>query len=270
MNATKTILVFLAVIAIGMPCAQAQNQNRDQPLEITADNTLEWHQEARQYIARGNAVARQGEVTISADSLTADYRTGDGNGGNGGGTDIYQITARGNVVISGQGATAHGDHAVYHVTEGRAEMTGEQLRLTSPEYTVTARDRFEYWTEQGRLNAVGAARAVRGEDRIDANRLTAIFTQRPDGNRALSRLEAEGNVTITTPEEVLTGARGHYEAASNTAEIHGNVRITRGPNILEGDRATIDLPTNISRIHGSPAQGERVRGIFYPGSENRR
>ena len=46
------------------------------------------------------------------------------------------------------------------------------------------------------------------------------------------------------------------------------MKITRGPNILEGDRADVNLTTNVSTMKGSPAAGGRVRGVFYPGSED--
>jgi lipopolysaccharide export system protein LptA len=45
------------------------------------------------------------------------------------------------------------------------------------------------------------------------------------------------------------------------------VKIHRGPNTLEGEKAEVDMNTNISRIIGNPAAGQRVRGVFYPGTD---
>lgn len=256
------MVVFYVILSLAFGSVRAQTAG-SAPLEITADQTLEWHRLQHQYIARGNAVARQGDVSIAANTLTADYR--DGNGSD---FEIYRMTAEQNVHLSSRGNNAYGDHAIYEVDSGLAVMTGNNLRLTSPDQVVTARDRFEYHINSGRLNAIGNVRVDRAEDRIEADSMTAIFAGPPGQAQQLDRLEAHGNVVITTPTEVLRGERGHYDAATNRAEISGNVSISRGPNVLTGARAEVDLTTNVSRMFGSgDGQTGRVRGVFYPGSE---
>lgn len=258
--------LFLFTPLLSAAAQTAINANKDQPLEISADKTLEWHRGDNRYIARGNVVAKQGDVTIKADQLTADYRTDQKKS-----TEIYRLTASGNVVISSQGNEAFGDEAVYDVDQGRAVMTGGNLRMIAPDQSVTARERFEYDVTSGRLAAIGGAKVVRGEDTLSADKVDAVFALDPkDGKRKLDHADAEGHVVITTPTDVLSGDRGTYKAASSLAIITGHVKITRGPNVLEGERAEVDLATNVSRMVGSPnaaATGSgRVRGVFYPGS----
>lgn len=261
--------VFLGMMMVSQPVL-AQNplsgsQNSSKPLEITASQTLEWHRNDKQYIARGDVVARQGDVSIEAALLTADYRESEKSN-----MDIYRLTAEQNVRIVSQGSTAEGDKAVYEVDKGLATMTGNALKLYSPGQSVTARDRFEYWVTEGRLNAVGQARAIKGEDTIDAQTLSAVFVDDPAAHtRKLSKLEASGGVVITTPTETLQGDQGTYDASTTVATITGHVVIKRGPNILEGDSADVNLTTNVSRMHGGTAGGGgRVRGVFYPGSQD--
>lgn len=248
--------------------AQAQEQEQSEaPLEITADDTLEWHRNDLKFIARGKVIAAQGDVEIKSSTLTAHYRETDKSA-----IDIYRINADQNVIINSKEATAYGDLAVYNVDQGKATMTGDNLKMVSPDQIVTARDNFEYFVTDGRLIANGAVKIVRGEDTITTDQAIAFFSENAEGERQLQRLEAKGNVIITTPTEVLYGNQGHYDAASNMAEIYGNVRITRGPNVLEGERAEVDLTTNISRMFGGAASGTtgtdsgRVRGVFYPDS----
>ncbi len=261
------IAIIFAIALLYASSVRAQetlNPDRDQPLEITADQTLEWHRDTKQYIARGNVIARQGDVTIMAETLTADYRETSASA-----FEIYRLTADQNVKISSRGNIAYGQKAVYEVDRGVAVMTGNNLRLTSPDQSVTAKESFEYWVTEGRLTARGNAHVVRLEDTLDADTVSAIFTEDKTGTRQLKNLTADGNVRITTPTETLTGSKGRYDAASNTASINGNVKIARGPNILEGDSAEVNLTTNVSKMKGSTAGGSdgRVRGIFYPGSD---
>lgn len=241
--------------------ASGSNTGKE-PIEITAGRTMEWRRTEQQYIARGEALARQGDMSITGETLTADYHEGEKSG-----MEIWKLTAEEGVRVQSGENSAYGDKAVYEVDKGLAVMTGSNLRLVSPEQTVTARDRLEYWTEKGEANAIGDAKVVRGEDTLTADTLKATFKENAQGKRALDTLEAVGNVVIITPEEKLTGKHGIYHAATNVAELKGDVRIERGPNILEGERAEVDLTSNVSKIFGAPENGGRVRGIFYPGSE---
>jgi lipopolysaccharide export system protein LptA len=247
--------------------AQAQDTApQEQPLTISAEQTLEWHRDSKKYIARGNAVAAQGDVSIAAQSLTADYREGKESS-----MEIYRLTAEENVEIASQGNIATGQKAVYEVDSGKAVMTGDNLRLQSPDQIVTARERFEYDVTGGRLSAHGNAMVVRGQDNLSADMVAAVFAEDPvTKKRVLKELSAEGNVVIKTPTETVRGRSGVYDAASNIAVLRGNVRIERGPNVLEGAQAEVNLNTNVSRMIGGPEgqSGGRVRGVFYPGSKD--
>lgn len=256
------LIIFMMLVAL-IPVNLFAQDGADKPLEITADRTLEWHRQDKQFIAVGSVQAVQGGSVLYADRLTADYReTADSS------MDIYQLTATGNVRLeNNDGSTAYGEKAVYTVDDGRAVLTGANLRIVSPDRTITASDRMEYLTQKGEASAHGNAKMVQGDDTITAGTLKAFFTQGEGGQRALSRAEAIGNVVIITPQEKLTGDKGVYTAANDTAEVTGKVRITRGPNVLEGARATVNLKTSVSTMYGgasSPTGDTRVRGVFYP------
>lgn len=263
----KFFLLLSTVCCLLSAAAYAQNTQlsatAEKPLEITADETLEWHRGDRRFIARGDVIARQGEVEIRAETMTVDYRETSSSS-----FDIYRLTAEGRVLISSQGNTAQGDKAIYDVPEGKAVMTGNNLALTAPDQTVTARDSFEYFVTAGRLTANGDVIVTRADgNKLRSDRAAASFVQDAKGQRQLKEMTADGNVVITTPDEVLRGAAGRYDAAANIAALTGNVTITRGPNVLEGERAEVNLVTNVSKMTaGAAAQGGRVRGVFYPGS----
>jgi lipopolysaccharide export system protein LptA len=232
------------------------------PLEITADNSLEWQRNDKTFTARGNALAKQGDTSIKAATLTAHYSDKDG-----GGMKISQVHAKDGVVIHSKDMEAFGAAATYDLDKGYAIMTGDDLRIVSPDQVVTAHEKFEYWTVEGKFSAIGGAKVTRGTDTLEADKVSAVMKNDSKGKRVLDRLEAEGNVVITTPTENVTGQKGVYTASTNMAQLSGGVKITRGPNVLEGEHAEVDLTTNTSRIFGSKADGGRVKGIFYPGTQ---
>lgn len=238
---------------------------RNAPLEITADGSLEWNRDHKQMTAKGNALARQGNTAVAADSLIADYREGRSDGKNkASGGEIWRLSAAGSVRIRSGESQAFGDQAIYDLDRGVAVLTGKNLKMVSPGQTVTARDSFEYWVTQGRIKAIGSAKVLHGEDILESDTLTAFLSGNGSGNRSLERVETQGHVVITTPTERAEGDRGVYDAQTQIATLTGNVRITRGQNILEGQRAEVNLATNVSRMFGAGDSSGRVRGIFYP------
>lgn len=264
------LLCALLIFVNGQSSAAKSTQpssSNNEPIEITADGSLEWNQNEKTFTAHQKAVATQKPTSIEASTLTAHYRDGKDSG-----MEIWRILADENVVIHSQKTTAYGQKAEYDLDKGLATMTGNNLKMIAPDQTVTARDRFEYWVTDGRLMAIGNAKISRKNaqgqtNTLDADKISATLKDNGKGQRVLHSLEATGHVIIHTQTETITGAYGIYRADTNIATLTGGVTIKRGPNILEGERAEVDMGTNTSRIFGNETGGERVRGTFYPGSE---
>lgn len=271
------LFLFLSALVLASFTFEARGQGApvasgNEPIEITADGSLEWNRNEKLFIARDHAKAVQGDTSVSAAVLTARYREGEG-----GGMDIYHFAAEKDVELRSKDSTAYGQKADYDLDKGYAVMTGDNLRMISPDQIVSAKERFEYWVNEGKLVAVGSARADRKNpqghtDRLEADTISAVLKDDAQGRRVLHTLEAVGHVIITTPTEKATGDHGIYHASSNKAVLTGNVVLHRRPNMLEGERAEVDLNTNTSQLFGGSASATKsgqVRGIFYPGSEKK-
>lgn len=237
--------------AIGLP-----GQNRDVPVEINAEDGIEWQRDARAYIARGKARARQGEVTVHGDTLIAYYRDAPT-----GGTEIWRMDAQENVRIVSPDQTAFGDKAVYDVTRGVLVLTGN-TRLVTSEDTITARDSLEFWEKRALAVARGNAIAVRGDKRLRADVLTAHFKRGKNGKSRIHRVEAFDNVLISSPTEIIRSRRAVYNLATGIVVLTGSVKITRGDDQLNGEAAEVNLNSGVSRML-STGKG-RVRGVFKP------
>jgi lipopolysaccharide export system protein LptA len=268
--------------------------SEQRPIEISADSGIEWHQDDRVYIARGNAIAKRGTSEVHADTLTAHYRPSKASGGE---NEIYRLDANGHVVIKGERETVVGDQAVYDVDQQIGVVTGKALRLTTASDVVTARDSLEWYDQKQLAVARGDAVAVRETKRVRADVLTAHMTKdqpkpptgkpetptpaaakppaKPGSSAAaplgeegskISRIDAQGNVLVSTETDIGRGDFGVYNAESGIATLLGNVTITRGPNAVRGQYAVMDLNNNISRMMPAPtAPGSappRVEGMF--------
>ncbi len=262
------LVAMLTVSPAGLAPASAQGVSGltggSQPLRINADQGIEWRREDGLYLARGNATVVRGDLTVRAQVLRAYYRP-DGGGNN----DIYRVEAQGGVRIETPGETAYGDAGVYHVDQGVAVLTGENLRLQTAKETIVAKDSLEYWENiDGRPVAVarGEAVATRGEDRVEAEVLTAALTS-SGGDARVEQIDATGGVKISGGNRRAEGARAVYYVAERIATLHCNVWVTQGENRLNGQYAEFNLETGVSRItpDGASCGGDsQVRGLFKP------
>jgi lipopolysaccharide export system protein LptA len=268
----------------------------NQPTEITARDGIEWDRTRQRYIARGDAQVTRGDSVIQADTLMALYRPAqppppgqptppDGATER---TTIYRYEAIGGVRVTTPTQTIVADRAVYDVAAGRIILTGQNLRLSTPNETVTARDSLEYHEVERRAVARGDATVVTSDQRwLRADVLTAYMyapnEPRPPasqrrrasrangaaptplaggGNQSLKRAVLEGNVVIVTQTDTVRGARADYNNHAGTAEVTGGAQITRGQNHLTGDRVEVNLETGLGRL--LPGSDGRVRALVVP------
>jgi len=260
-------------MALGAGAADAQGLNlgagrSDQPIEITADNGIEWQQEALVFLARGNAKAVRGEVTVLADELRAYYRE-EKTGGN----EIWRLDAIGNVRIKTATETAFGKQAIYQVDLGVLVLTGGKVRLVTRTDEITADKQLEYWENKQMAVARGNAFAVRENKRLKADVLAAYFKPDKAGDSKLYRVDAFDKVTIVTDKDTATSERGVYNVESGIATLTGSVQLTRGENVLNGCRAVVNLNTGVSNLYSCPATGaaprERARGVLMPNTRKK-
>jgi lipopolysaccharide export system protein LptA len=334
-------------------------QDNGKPIDIEADDGIEWQQNNRVYIARGNARATRGQSTIFADTLMAFYRpvcspeaiaaaqkrqaaqaaeaekaaaeaqkaaasggkpgdkakpaaaskpastptcpdpatnaaakpaggtdanpatatasTDKGKPGdasdpaNGGATEIYRMEADGHVRIATETQTVYGDHAVWDVDQSLLVMTGKHLKLETPRDTVTARDDLEWYDDKQLAVARGDAVAVREGKRLAGDVLTAHVDKDQNGSSHISRIDAQGNVLVSSLDQIARGDAGIYNVDTGIATLTGRVTLTKGDNELRGQYGVVDLNKNISRLLSSPpseklteGSAPRVSGVLMP------
>jgi len=285
--AAAICVVALTLAATG-PAVRGQQLDLSHggPVSITASEGMEWRQEQREVIARGNAKAVRQNVTVVADRLIAFYRPKSGapaqpaqsivNGADTGGNEIYRVQAEGGVRIFTPTDQAVGDRAVYDMDQAVLVMTGRALKLTTPNEVLTARDSLEYWAQKRMAVARGDAVVVTNDGRrISADTLVAYTTEAPPtpgqpqnaedplaASGKLQKVEAFGNVTVRTTTDTAIGDRAVYVPDSGIARLAGRVRITRGDNQLDGSEAEVNMKTGISRLLAG--SGGRVQGLVIP------
>ena len=298
------LLLLLVLLAPGYAAAQALDLSKGGPIEVTASEGMEWRQNEQVVIARGNARAVRGDVTVTANTLIARYRrkadaaatpvsapapTSGPATADTGNNEIYRLEAEGNVHIFTATDLAVGDHAVYDIDQAVLLMTGSDMKLTTPQQVLTARDTMEYWSQKHMAVGRGLATVTTNDGRRLAGDTLVGYTTpetpaaapvatsaapsavrqpaRPGADPLLAsgklqRIEAFGNVEVRTATETIRGSRGVYVADTGIARLAGDVHITRGQSQLNGDEAIVNMRTGISTLSRDP--GKRVQGLVVP------
>ena len=264
-----TALTGLMAVTAGPTATYSQSlgfgRSNGEPIHIEANEGIEWQRANQVYIARGDARASQGGVTVEADELVAYYRSTEL-----GSDEIYRLDANGNVRILSDSEVATSDKAVYDVVKGILIMTGEQISLVTAQDTITARDSLEYYEDRQLAIARGDALLIRRDRRIRADTLMAHFSAKEGQERSseMERIEAIGNVHLSTETDIVTAEQADYNLKAGFATLTGDVRITRGETQMNGDRAEVNLNTGQSRLltnaPGAQKTRDRVRAIFVP------
>jgi len=134
-------------------------------------------------------------------------------------------------------------------------------------------DNLEVYRDKQIAVFVGNVDAQQGRMNLKTDELRVSYREdgdaaNGDGNGAavggrISRLEANGNVRVSTDKESATGDRGVYDIDSATIVLEGGVRLFQNRNVLAGQRLVMNLETGVTRLDGAPGTG-RVKGIFQP------
>ncbi len=282
----KRLVVLLAGLLAAPALAQPIDLSRGGPVDVTAAGGFEWRDQEQQVIAYGDARAVRQDATVLADRLVAHYRKRAGAqtapATEQGGNEIYRLEATGHVRIVTPTDEAVGERAVYDIDQAVLVMTGGDLRLTTPQQVVTARDSLEYWSDRHMAVARGAAVVVTADGkRVSADTLVA-YTQSggqqaapakaqpakadaaadPATSGKLERVEAFGNVELRTVADIVRGERAVYVQETGMARILGSVRITHGQSQINGPAADVNMRTGVAHMI-APAGG-RVQGMIVP------
>ncbi len=219
---------------------------------LTAKDSIEyWHKENKG-IARGNAVAHFHDKSQSAQAdlmeayfVHADEKTEEGKG-------KLQID--------------------------RIFMSGGDLKIITPNETLTAKDSMEYYRNESKGIAKGNAVArFKDKDQIvRGDTLTAFFipgSQKTSDGKVkmeLEKVEALGNVLASGPDGIVTGDKGVYYDKTDIVEVFDNVKVTQEGNVIEGGYAKANLKTNVAEMYTDQPSNEqecpkkRISGIIIP------
>lgn len=121
-------------------------------------------------------------------------------------------------------------------------------------------DRLAVWS--------GGVKATQGNLTLEA--ATMRVATKPNGDALqILRMDADGNVRLTSPSEKATARTGIYDVEKRLITLVGDVVLNQGQSVLRGQRLVVNLtsgqstldPGTVKGAGGTVSQG-RVSGRF--------
>ena len=244
------LLISLILIKTTYPQQLSNFSGKGEPIEIFADEGIEWHKNKNKYVAVGNARAVSGTLSLKSQRIEAFYDER-----NDSEMSIKKVQAKKDVVIEDNELKIKGgDYAEYTLKKDYFLITGREITLTSESNILKSRKKLEYWRSKNIAIATGNAEAKKSNEFVvSADKLVWYLTESKKVTK-VKKLLGFKNVSIKTNNEVAFSDKAIYNNITEICKLYGNVKLQRGESFLLGEYAEVDLKTGISKLLPAPGQ----------------
>ena len=257
------ILIFLSLkISESQQLTNFDNSNG--PIEIFADDGIEWHKNKSKYVALGNAKALSGTLSVESDKIEAFYKENDSSNMN-----ITEVRAKRNVVVQDKKMKiTGGEYAEYKILKDYFFINGKNIILTSEKNILKSNKKLEYWRSKNIAIATGKAEAKKDNEFIVLADKLVWYLQERNQKTTVKKLLGFNNVSIKTNNEVAFSDKAIYNNNTEICKLFGNVKLQRGESFLIGEYAEVDLRSGISKLLPAPGtklNENKVRALIDKG-----
>ena len=234
---------------------QLSNINSDEPIEIFADEGIEWHKNKNKYVAIGNAKAISGTLSLKSERIEAFYDEKENDGMN-----IREVRAKKNVVVEdNKMRIVGGDYAEYITNKDYFLIKGKKITLTSESNILKSKEKLEFWRSKNIAIATGKAEATKNSDKKE-DEFTVLaeklvwYLKESEKKTTVKKMLGFRNVSIKTNNEVAFSDKAIYNNETEICKLFGNVKLQRGESFLLGEYAEVDLKSGISKLLPYPGK----------------
>ena len=261
----KSFYFAFILIFLSLKFSESQQlsnfDNNNEPIEIFADDGIEWHKNKNKYVALGNARALSGSLSLESDKIEAFYKENDSSSMN-----ITEVRAKKNVVVQDKKMKiTGGEYAEYKILKDYFLINGNDIILKSEKNTLRSNKKLEYWRSKNIAIATGKAEAKKDNEFIVLADKLVWYLQEKNQKTTVKKLLGFKNVSIKTNNEVAFGDKAIYNNVTEICKLYGNVKLQRGESFLIGEYAEVNLRSGISKLLPAPGNNlndNKVRALI--------
>ena len=258
MTTKKIIILVFILFASFSQFVLAKTNNNKSELTVEADESLEWFEKEKYYLAKGNVILKKDGVTLKANTVKADYVLQNGE------NILKKIIAKEKVILTKENTIATGQYMTYDLEDKIARISGPFQTFSSPSGYVESKKYIIFNDLKNKAEADGDVKIILSNKTIiHADYVKANFKPK---NKSLKNAVAKGNVIVENKAKSKKSKAdvGVYNSDSELIELSGNVVIFNQSSKLYGSKGVTNLKTGISNIIGDLKNKKRVKGIFAP------
>ena len=256
------LLILFTFIFSELHSQQLIDSKKDNPVEIYAEDAIEWHKNEKKYLAIGNAKASSGSMSLTSERIEAFYNEEEDSA-----MDIKLVKAHRKVKITDKKLEIiGGQSAEYNLEKDYFAIFGKKLVLTSEKNKLKSNNKMEYWRNKGVAIASGKATAIKDAEFIIKGEKLIWYIDEVDEKMNVKKILGFSNVSIRTNNEVAFSDKALYNKDSGICKLFGNVKLQKGTSFLTGDYAEVDMNKGISKLLPAPSldnlNENRVRALI--------
>jgi lipopolysaccharide export system protein LptA len=235
----RIIVTFLTILLTGSLAMASTGETMKvaeaAPLIIDSKDGLTCDREKLMCTAEGEVVIRKGPYEMHSKQAIAFMKKNEQ-----GKLEIQRVEAHDDVRFFGiSGETATSEDASYDLDDQLIHLIpakGKQVTVWKDEYIMLSDD------------------------------LKIQFNENSDEKLEIDRIDANGHVSLSSPDELIEGNKATMTPKTNLVDVIGDVRVNREQGLLRGPYAQVNLDTKVSKVlnRDSVNTGERVRVFVYP------
>ena len=233
-------------------------------LTVEADESLEWFEKEKYYLAKGNVLLTKDGLRLNANKVKANYEEKKGE------NVLKKIIAEGNITLTKGKVKATGKFMTYDVEKKIVLMSGSFQTFSSPSGYIESTKVLMFNDTNNKAEAIGKVKLIlANKTKIYADNIKADFTGKA---KTLQKAIAKGNVIIENNDQGKKSKAdlGIYNSSNETIELRGNVVIINQGSTIIGSQGITNIKTGTSKITGNPSKRERVKGVFSPTKKSKK
>ena len=228
------------------------NEKNNSELIVEADNSIEFYEKEKYYLATGNAIASKDGIILKANTIKAFFNKKN---------KINKVVAYGNASITKGSILAKAGHVKYNFKNQFIILTKNTPSFKSEEIFIKSKEILSF--DNSKKIAKGRGKVeltLKNGIRIFTDELIANFSKL---NNSLTKAKAKGNVVIVTKNERSSSSYAVFDKKTNLITLKENVIIKRNNSNISGEIGITNLKTGITKISGGNKK-KRVKGKFVP------
>ena len=256
---TSQIFIFIFIFFTSFSnILLADIDSNKSELTVEADESLEWFEKEKYYLAKGNVTLKKDGVTLKANIVRADYVfKNDEN-------ILNKIIAKDKVILTNKNIRATGQYMTYNLNKKIAKISGPFQTFSSKSGYIESNKKITYDDLKNKAEAEGNVKIILSNKTIIyADHIKADFNS---NDKSLKKAIARGNVIIENKAKKRKSKAdlGIYNSDNEMVQLSGNVIIINKNSKVSGSKGITNLKTGETNIIGDKKNKKRVKGVFAP------